>query len=154
LEEVSEADLILHVRDISDPESPNHKAVVMETLKELGLDGDNAPPIIEVLNKIDLTPEIKTTLRKDIDGSRIALSAVTGQGMPDLMALLATWSEQNMVELALKVPISDGKTLAWCHEHGLVLHHEHDDEWTNILVRISPKYQSHVQDWVVEADQG
>jgi len=146
LEEVIEADLILHVRDISDPESPNHKSVVMETLKELGLDGDNAPPIIEVLNKIDLTPEVKTTLRKDIDGSRIALSALTGQGMPDLMALLATWSEQNMVELALKVPISDGKTLAWCHEH--------DDEWTNILVRISPKYQSHVQDWVVEADQG
>jgi len=59
-----------------------------------------------------------------------------------------------MVELALKVPISDGKTLAWCHEHGLVLHHEHDDAWTNILVRISPKYQSHVQDWVVELDKG
>jgi hypothetical protein len=34
----------------------------------------------------------------------------------------------------------------------LVLHHEHDDEWSNILVRISPKYQSHVQDWVVEPD--
>jgi len=152
LEEVIEADLILHVRDISDPESPNHKSVVMETLKELGLDGDYAPPIVEVLNKMDLAPKVKTTLRKEIDGSRIALSAITGQGMPDLMDLLATWSEQNMVDLALKVPISDGKTLAWCHEYGLVLHHEHDEEWTNILVRISPKFQSHVQDWVVESD--
>ena len=153
LEEVIEADLILHVRDISDPESPNHKSVVVETLRELGLDGDNAPPIVEVLNKIDLAPQVTTTIRDKVDGSRVALSAVTGQGMDDLMGLLATWSEQNMVELALKVPISDGKTLAWCHEHGLVLHHEHDDEWTNILVRISPKFQSHIQDWVVELDE-
>jgi len=154
LEEVIEADLILHVRDISDAESPNHKSVVMETLKELGLDGDYAPPIVEVLNKIDLTPEIKTTLREDIDGSRIALSAITGQGMDDLMDLLARWSEQNMVELDLKLPISDGKTLAWCHEHGSILKQKADEEWLSLSVRISPKYQSKVQDWVVELEEG
>ncbi len=154
LEEVTEADLILHVRDISDAESPNHKAVVVETLKELGLDGDYAPPIVEVLNKIDLTPEIKTTLREDIDGSRIALSAITGQGMDDLMDLLARWSEQNMVELDLKLPISDGKTLAWCHEHGSILKQKADEEWLNLSVRMSPKYQSKVQEWVVELEQG
>ncbi|MCF6194057.1 MAG: GTPase HflX [Kangiellaceae bacterium] len=152
LEEVIEADLILHVRDISDAESPNHKSVVMETLKELGLDGDHAPPIVEVLNKIDLAPKVKTTLRKNIDGSRIALSAITGQGMDDLMALLAKWSELNMVELDLQLPIADGKTLAWCHEHGLVLSEQADDEWLKLKVRISPKFQSQVQDWVVEAD--
>ena len=149
LEEVIEADLILHVRDISDAESPNHKAVVVETLKELGLDGDHAPPIVEVLNKIDLAPEVKTTLREDIDGSRVALSAITGQGMDDLMALLVKWSEQNMVELDLKLPVSDGKTLAWCHEHGSVLAQHVDGEWLKLSVRMSPKYQSKVQDWVV-----
>jgi len=149
LEEVIEADLILHVRDVSDPESPNHKAVVVETLRELGLDGDNAPPIVEVLNKIDLTPEVKTTIRDDIDGSRIALSAHTGQGIDDLLAVLSKWSELNMVELALKIPIADGKTLAWCHAHGYVLSQDTDDEWMFVSVRISPKYQSYVQDWVV-----
>ncbi len=151
LEEVIEADLILHVRDIADPESANHKAVVEATLRELGLDGDHAPPIVEVLNKIDLAPEVKTTIRDDIDGSRIALSAITGQGVDDLMTLLAKWSEQNMVELHLKLPVNDGKTLAWCHAHGLVLSQQADDEWLNLQVRISPKYQSKVQAWVVEA---
>jgi len=150
LEEVIEADLILHVRDVSDPESPNHKAVVLSTLQELGLDGDNAPPIIEVLNKIDLAPEVKSTLRDNIDGSRIALSAHTGQGMDELLDILGKWSEKNMVKLTLKLPIADGKTLAWCHAHGYVLSQDTDDEWMHVSVRISPKYQSQVQDWVIE----
>ena len=71
--------------------------------------------------------------------------------MDDLMNILAKWSEQNMVELDLKLPIADGKTLAWCHEHGLVLSQQADDEWLKLKVRISPKFQSQLQDWVVEA---
>lgn len=64
LEEVIEADLILHVRDASDPESANQKAVVEATLIELGLDGDNAPPVIEALNKTDLVHRSTRQLRK------------------------------------------------------------------------------------------
>jgi len=149
LEEVIEADLILHVRDVSDPESPNHKAVVLSTLQELGLDGDNAPPIIEVLNKIDLAPHVQSTVREKIDGSRIALSAHTGEGINDLLDILGKWSEQNMVELALKLPIADGKTLAWCHEHAAVLSHEADEDWLMVHIRVSPKFQSQVQEWVI-----
>jgi len=149
LEEVIEADLILHVRDIADPESHSHKAVVLSTLQELGLDGDNAPPIIEVLNKVDLAPHVTTTLRDNIDGSRIALSAHTGQGMNDLLDILGKWSEKNMVELTLKLPIADGKTLAWCHEHAAVLSHVADEEWLTVYIRVSPKFQSQVQEWVV-----
>jgi len=149
LEEVIEADLILHVRDIADPESKNHKAVVLQTLEELGLDGDYAPPMIEVLNKVDLAPHVKTTIREDINGSRIALSAHTGQGVDDLLALLGKWSELNMVELQLRLPLSDGKTLAWCHEHGSVLKQQANADDLNIWVRMSPKFQGYVQQWVV-----
>ncbi|MDX8384815.1 MAG: GTPase HflX [Ghiorsea sp.] len=149
LEEVIEADLILHVCDIADPESPTHKAVVMSTLKELGLDGDHAPPIIEVMNKMDLAPQVQTTIRDDIDGSRIALSAHTGQGVNDLLDVLGKWSELNMLELDLKLPIADGKTLAWCHAHAYVMHQEADASFLLLKVRISPKFQSYVQDWVV-----
>jgi len=149
LEEVIEADLILHVRDIADPESKNHKAVVLQTLEELGLDGDYAPPMIEVLNKVDLAPHVKTTIREDINGSRIALSAHTGQGVDDLLALLGKWSELNMVELPLRLPLSDGKTLAWCHEHGSVLKQQANADDLNIWVRMSPKFQGYVQQWVV-----
>ena len=149
LEEVVEADLILHVRDVADPERHNHKAVVLETLRELGLDGDNAPPIIEVLNKVDLAPQVQSTIRDGIDGSRVALSARTGQGIDGLISLLGTWSEQNMVELTLALPHSDGKTLAWCHAHGLVMEQEIGEEVNTIKVRISPKYQSQLKDWIV-----
>jgi len=59
-----------------------------------------------VLNKIDLAPQVTTTIRDDIDGSRIALSAISGQGMDGLMNILAKWSEQNMVELDFKLPMA------------------------------------------------
>jgi GTP-binding protein HflX len=153
LEEVIEADLILHVRDVADPENHAHKAVVLSTLQELGLDGDNAPPIIEVLNKIDLAPHVTSTIRKGIDGSRIALSAHTGQGIDELLGLLGKWSEQNMVELLLKLPHGDGKTLAWCHENGAVLSQDVDDDWLMVKILISPKFQSQLQEWVVEEER-
>lgn len=151
LEEVIEADLILHVRDIADPESHQHKQVVLQTLAELGLDGDASPPIVEVLNKVDLAPEVVSTLREEIDGSRVAVSACSGFGIHDLLALLGQWSEKNMVELALRLPIADGKTLAWCHAHGTVLEQQADDAWLNLKVRLSPKFQSQVQAWLIDA---
>jgi len=150
LEEVIEADLILHVRDIADSESPSHKAVVIKTLQALGLDGDNTPPMIEVLNKMDLAPQVLSTMRDAIDGSRVAVSAHTGQGIDDLLALLGKWSALNMVELQLRLPIADGKTLAWCHEHGEVLKQEADASAMLVKVRISPKFQSHIQAWVID----
>ncbi len=153
LEEVVEADLILHVRDVADPERHNHKGVVLKTLKELGLDGDNAPPIIEVLNKVDLAPQVQTTIRENIDGSRVAVSAHTGKGIDDLLELLGKWTEQNMVELLLRLPASSGKTLAWCHAHGLVLDLTADGEWLNVRVRTAPKFQSYLQEWVIEEEE-
>ena len=67
----------------------------------------------------------------------------------ELLEILAKWSEKNMVELTLKLPIADGKTLAWCHEHAAVLSHEADEEWLTVHIRVSPKFQSQVQEWVV-----
>ena len=66
LEEVIEADLILHVRDASDPGSADQKVVVEETLVQLGLDGDNAPPVVELLNKIDLVPQTRSKITKGL----------------------------------------------------------------------------------------
>jgi len=144
LEEVTLADLILHVRDASDPESANQKAVVEETLSELGLDGDNAPPIIEVLNKIDKAPQVRSTIKEEVAGSRVALSALTGQGTSELLSLLSKWREQGMTELTLMIPVSDGKTLAWCHAHGHVLSQELEGETIRITVRMSPKYAAQI----------
>jgi len=140
LEEVVEADLILHVRDASDPESPMHKKVVEETLQQLGLDGDNSPPIVEVLNKIDQVVDVKSRLLDSIDGSRVAMSALTGQGMDDLLLLIRRWLESERVVCSLFMPISDGKTLAWCHEYGRVLEQSIVNEQMRVTVLLDEKY--------------
>jgi len=146
LEEVIEADLILHVRDASDPESPMHKKVVEETLRQLGLDGDDAPAMVEVLNKIDQAPEVESRLLDGIDGSRVAVSALTGQGMDDLVLLLRTWLEKDSVTCSLKLHVSDGKSMAWCHENGRILQQDIDGEEMRVTVILPEKYADMLHD--------
>jgi len=117
LEEVIEADLILHVRDASDPMLAEQAGVVHETLEQLGLVGDSSPPIVEVLNKKDMAPELQSYRAETIGGSRVAISALTGEGLDELLALLTDWLCQEMHELHLKLDLSDGKALAFCHQH-------------------------------------
>ncbi len=140
LEEVIEADLILHVRDISDPETATQKQVVEETLAELGLEGDDAPPVVEVLNKVDLAPHISSQTGTDISDSRVALSALTGEGIDDLTCLLRDWMESGMETLTLEIELSDGKTLAYCHQHGRVLSQDVQNDILSVVVRIPAKY--------------
>ncbi len=138
LEEVIEADLILHVRDASDPMLAEQAKVVNETLEQLGLVGDFAPPIVEVMNKKDMAPELESYRAETIDGSRVAISALTGEGMDELLELLKDWLCQNMHELHLRLDISDGKSLAFCYQHGAVLRKDIEDHVMNVVVRMNP----------------
>jgi GTP-binding protein HflX len=138
LEEVIEADLILHIRDAADPMFAEQGQVVKDTLEQLGLVGDEAPPVLEVLNKKDLVPGLSSYRADSITGSRIAVSAITGDGMGDLLALLSEWLQQDMHEMHLKLLVSDGRSIAFCHEHGTVLSKTANDEVMDIVVRLSP----------------
>jgi len=138
LEEVIEADLILHVRDASDPMLAEQAKVVNETLEQLGLVGDFAPPIIEVMNKKDMAPELESYRAETIDGSRVAISALTGEGMDELLKLLKEWLCQDMHELHLSLDISDGKSLAFCYQHGAVLRKDIEEHVMNVVVRMNP----------------
>jgi len=138
LEEVIEADLILHVRDASDPMKAEQAKVVHETLEQLGLVGDFSPPIVEVLNKKDLAPELESYRAETIAGSRVAISAVTGEGMDELIELLTDWLCQEMHELHLRLDISDGRALAFCYQHGSVLSKTDGDGVVDLVVRLNP----------------
>jgi len=138
LEEVIEADLILHVRDASDPMQAEQAKVVHETLEQLGLVGDFSPPIVEVLNKKDMAPELESYRAETIAGSRIAVSALTGEGMDELLALLTDFLCQEMHELHLKLDLSDGRALAFCYQHGSVLSKHSDEHVMNVVVRMNP----------------
>jgi len=92
LEEVEAADLILHVRDIAHPDSETQKADVEAILRELGIDPETDPRVVEVLNKVDLLdPQEQERILTQADRSptAVAVSAVTGAGMDRLVAVLA-----------------------------------------------------------------
>jgi len=140
LEEVVEADLIIHVRDIADPESAMQKNVVEKTLQQMGLHGDAMPIMIEVLNKCDLAPDISSQITETIHGSRLALSALNGDGVEALQALLQQWLQTSMPRYSMKIPVGDGKTVALCHEKGVVLTQTMDDEYIYLSVQLPLRY--------------
>jgi len=139
LEEVIEADLILHVRDAADPMYVEQGKVVNETLEEIGVFGDAAPPIVEVLNKRDLVPALKSHRAEQFGGSRIAVSAISGEGVDELIELLRDWLEQDMQEHVWRISVADGRTLAYCHQHGRIVGQQVDGDMLQLIVRMADK---------------
>lgn len=140
LEEVTEADLLLHVRDAADPESAAQKRDVEQVLEELGLADDASKPMIEVLNKADLIPpEELALLQERPDGERWVLaSALTGEGCDTLMNAIdrALAAQRTVVEL--DVDLADGKTLAWLYRRGQVLAREDRETAAHLTVALDP----------------
>lgn len=133
LEEVLEADLILHVRDISHPETEEQAADVAEILESLGVDEDVA--LIEVWNKIDaLSADTRAALRRtDARTQGIqAVSALTGEGLDDLIAAidahLSDAMDEPKMEGVVTLPFSDGRRRAWLHEAGVVQREESGED--------------------------
>jgi GTP-binding protein HflX len=140
LEEVLEADVLLHVIDISDPLWEEHRAVVVEVLTELGA---NKTPVINVFNKSDLLPEHEFHAVHDrvtnLIPDAIFASAETEDGLDALRrALLRRLrAERRVVEL--RVPLSDGRLMAELHRSGDVLSQRTDGDEMVVSVRLSPE---------------
>jgi len=143
LEEVLEADLILHVRDISHPETEEQAADVGEILETLGVDDDVA--LIEVWNKIDcLRPETREALlvqdarRGDVQ----AVSALTGDGLPALLATIEVQIGTATSEETLTLTHADGRRRAWLHNAGVVLEERQDEAGSTLLLRWSARQKA------------
>ena len=140
LEEVSEADLIVHVRDVHHAETEAQRADVHAVLTEMGLGETVERGLIEALNKIDLLPEEqRLVLRNQTLRNRdaVPLSAATGEGCDDLLGLLDRRLDGERRAIRLDVPLSDGAALAWLYQHGEVLHRADDDSEAHVEVRMS-----------------
>jgi GTP-binding protein HflX len=140
LEEVTEADIVVHVRDAHHPDSAAQRADVLAVLSDLGLGSLVEEGLIEVLNKIDLLdPEacaalVNQTQRND---EVVALSAVTGEGCDGLLRLISGRLDSTARSVRVDVPLSDGKTLAWIYARGEVLGRRDDGEAAHLSVRLS-----------------
>ncbi len=142
LEEVLEADVIVHVRDISHPDSEAQKADVERVLRrELGLDKEVDEGLVEALNKIDLLDDetghqIRAQARRE--DALVAISAVTGEGTRELLKAVDDRLNRARVTLEVAVPHSDGATLAWLYRRGEVLSRRDDETEAVVLVRLDP----------------
>ncbi|MFA5041721.1 MAG: GTPase HflX [Bdellovibrionales bacterium] len=128
LEEVLQADVILHVRDISHPDAKGQRDAVMDVLADLGIAVDDER-IIEVLNKIDLLPSAQEIpyvassggFGHGARGGKVGISALTGEGVPDLLDLIEKRVSSRAKTYDIKLPLSDGAALSWLHAHGKIV---------------------------------
>ncbi len=153
LEEVTAADVIVHVRDIANPGSLAQKRQVLDVLEELGLiEGEGAAPtipIVEAWNKWDLLPpdraaELAEQIAAHPDEVIVPLSALTGEGCEELLAAVSRLLTSGARPHEFIVPVSDGQRLAWLHAHGEVVADEDggDDErgpLRRVTVRLEPR---------------
>ncbi|MBL6946478.1 MAG: GTPase HflX [Rhodospirillales bacterium] len=141
LEEVCEADLIVHVRDASHPDSDAQREDVNGVLRELGLEDLIGGGMIEALNKIDLVVDVD---ERDVvvnqavrgDNSCIVTSAVTGEGCNELLALLDSRLAESRELVSADIAFSDGASLAWLYAHGEVIERTDDDTHAHLTVRL------------------
>ena len=140
LEEVTEADIVIHVRDTNHPDSEAQRGDVLGVLGELGVRDPVEGGVIEAMNKIDLLdPVTRASLASHtLRNSRsVALSAVTGEGCAGLLELVDHRLENEFRAVRLDIPLTDGKTLAWIYRRGEVLGRRDDDEAAHLSVRLS-----------------
>jgi len=148
LEEVVAADIILHVRDVADPDTEAQRQDVEYILKNLlaerddEADGDGKPVLIEVLNKADLLDReeaAEVEERAARSSGLVLASALKGQGCEELLEKIdAALAESDSVA-DIEISLSDGATMAWLYERGEVLKREDDGLQSRMTVRLAPR---------------
>lgn len=144
LEEVLEADIIVHVRDAAHDDSDVQKLDVENVLAELGVEldsGDSGTPVIEALNKADLMSDEQRESAENLADRQdriVALSGVTGQGCGALVEAVDALLSARDQHIELTVPYSDGATQAWIHANAKLISEEHTEDGVQLEFRVDP----------------
>ena len=142
LEEVLDADLILHVRDIAHHQSGEQAEDVATIMAGLGVAEDT--PQFEVWNKIDLLDDDARAVvdtRAARSETTFLMSAVTGEGVDELLAAVAQTLDAERHQQVLTLPYSDGRRRAWLHEQGVVYNEEAGDDGYQMSVRMTTRQE-------------
>jgi len=141
LEEVREADLLVHVRNMAHPDHEAQGEDVEDVLSSLGLAEEGAPPRIEAWNKIDLlSVEDRTRLIEEANRREdvVPISAVSGEGLAELRERMAERLRSGEQVHEICLPASAGDRIAWLHARGEVLTQAIDHDQVQLSVRLSP----------------
>lgn len=146
LEEVIEADVVLHVRDISHPDTDAQAEDVKDVLADLGIDAESGGRVIEVWNKIDALPDeereriFNVAVRAEEGHQPVLVSALTGEGTGPLLDLVEGHITAGRVTLDVTLAPEDGEGLGWLYRHGEVLERHTDaDGVMRVALRILPE---------------
>lgn len=140
LEEVREADLLVHVRDMAHPDAEAQREDVEDVLASLGLAEEGAPPRIEAWNKVDL---VSAGERERLAGEArrredaVPMSAVTGEGLDALRECMAAKLRRGEQVHEIRLKASDGGRIAWLHARGEVLEQSLVHDQVQMSVRLS-----------------
>ena len=147
LEEVTGADVILHVRDVANPDSAAQAQDVLKVLTELGVDPEKTP-IIEVWNKIDLLAErdiLQTLGPAGHVAASIAVSAQTGEGVDRLLEIVETTLGQKSKTYRVRIPHTNGADVGWLYGHAEIIGKgEPDEEGQTYEVRVEPRHRDNL----------
>jgi len=143
LEEVTDAEVLLHVRDVSHPDHEAQKTDVTAVLEALGLGERLEDDTIEALNKIDLLDEqaraalIAQAAR--VNQPAVAVSARTGEGIEALRTMLDERLIRHRLTREYRLDIRDGAALSWLYEYGEVLDRRDSETTITLKARLDPK---------------
>ncbi len=139
LEEVAEADIILHVRDAAHPDTAAQRADVIAVLNRMvedgALDADWPEHTIEVLNKADLLGGVENVSARN---GAVAVSAISGEGLETLKDAIDARIAAGTEIADYAIPTTDGARLAWLYQHGEVIGRQDGDEAIHVRVRLLP----------------
>ncbi|MGH9263957.1 MAG: GTPase HflX [Acidimicrobiales bacterium] len=136
LDEVAEADLLLHVVDVSGADPVGHMDAVRTVLREIG--ADDVPELI-VFNKADLADPDQAQRLVDRHPGAVLVSATTGDGIDDLLAAIGDRLREMTQVVELVVPYDRGDVIAAVHRAGEVVSESHDPDATRLWARIRPE---------------
>ncbi len=152
LEEIGEADVLLHVLDVTHPNARQQAEAVHTVLEELNI---HDAPILLALNKIDtLTPAQRAEARANLGDqfdTGVPISALTGAGLPELLTRISTELYANLVPLKLLVPYTDGHIISLFHEQALVEHVEHTEAGVELTGRVPERVAARFKPYVPRA---
>jgi GTPase len=148
LEEIAEADLLLHVVDISHPNAMNQAEAVHETLEDI--QAENVP-IITVLNKIDRLSD-PVAARKAVDRfpQAVAISARTGEGIEDLLGILRSTLYETFTPIQVRLPYQEGQLISLFHEFGQIERLEHGRKGVMVQGRIPGRLVAQFKPWKIK----
>jgi len=148
LEEVADADFVLHVVDASDADPRSQIAAVREVLAEIG--AKDVPELI-VFNKADVADEIELKGLQLAERQSVVVSAMTGAGVPELLAEIERLLPRQNAEISAVVPYERGDLLARAHRDGEVLRVEHTGAGTALTARVPPGLAAELYQFAVTA---